>query len=253
MKSWKRKLYLLTALVVAFSVSACGTGNANKTTESSTKPIESSANPVETSTNPVETSTNPISETETEQAVSSSMPESNEKETEQEKAQSEPSKEQEESGETPTSSQAAEEKENSGKLVLQEENGVLTCLDTESSPFADCALRTTVDPAAGTITFVKATKDGKDTKEYYRFTPAEHMLEQYYYVSMMGTGFYYYFDTDLREMVRLEDKDHKDTTQSAKDNGRFEKPAKQIKEDAASLEEYFSKSFGMTLKEAVQK
>lgn len=246
MKSWKRKLYLLTALFVAFSVSACGTGNANKTTESSTKPIETSANPGETSANPV-------SETETEQAASASMPEAGEKNIDQDSPQTDSSKKPEDNEEIPASSQEVEEKENNGKLVLQEENGVLTCLDTESSPFADCALRTTVDPAAGTITFVKATKDGKDTKEYYRFTPAEHMLEQYYYVSMMGTGFYYYFDTDLREMVRLEDKDHKDTTQSAKDNGRFEKPAKQIKEDAASLEEYFSKSFGMTLKEAVQK
>lgn len=245
MKSWKRKLYLLTALVVAFSISACGTGNANKTTESSTKPIETSANPGETSANPVET--------ETEQAASASMPEAGENNTDQDSPQTDSSKKPEDNEEIPASSQEVEEKENNGKLVLQEENGVLTCLDTENSPFADCALRTTVDPAAGTITFVKATKDGKDTKEYYRFTPAEHMLEQYYYVSMMGTGFYYYFDTDLGEMVRLEDKDHKDTTQSAKDNGRFEGPAKQIKEDAASLEEYFSKSFGMTLKEAVQK
>lgn len=142
--------------------------------------------------------------------------------------------------------------ESAAKPELKEENGVLSCLDTSGGPFSDCALHVVVDKSAGTVTFVKATKDGKDTKEYYCFTPAEHMLEQYYYVSMMGTGFYYYYDTDLGEMVRMEDKDHNDSTQSAKDHGRFDGPAAQIKEDAAALETYFSDTFGMTIAEAVQ-
>ena len=129
----------------------------------------------------------------------------------------------------------------SGGPALKEENGVLTCLDTTSSPFEDCAVRVSVDKTAGTVTFTKATKDGQDTKEYYRFTPSEHMLEQFYYVSMMGTGFYYYYDTDLGEMVRIEDKDHNDSTASAKENGRFDGPAAQIKKDAATLEEFADK------------
>lgn len=140
----------------------------------------------------------------------------------------------------------------SGGPALKEENGVLTCLDTTSSPFEDCAVRVTVDKTAGTVTFTKATKDGQDTKEYYRFIPSEHMLEQFYYVSMMGTGFYYYYDTDLGEMVRMEDKDHNDSTASAKENGRFDGPAAQIKKDAATLEEYFSNTYGMSIAEAVK-
>ena len=139
-----------------------------------------------------------------------------------------------------------------GKAALKEENGVQTCLDTESSPFDDCVVHVVVDKSAGTVTFTKATKDGQDTQEYYRFTPAEHMLEQYYYVSMMGTGFYYYYDTDLGEMVRMENKDHEDNTASAKENGRFDGAAEQIKKDAEMLQKYFESTYGMSIADAVK-
>ncbi|MGM9605887.1 MAG: ABC transporter substrate-binding protein, partial [Oscillospiraceae bacterium] len=138
------------------------------------------------------------------------------------------------------------------KLTLTEENGLLTCFDAETSPFEDCAVRVTVDQSAKTVTFTKATADGKDTQEYYCFMPEEHMMEQFYYVSMMGTGFYYYYDTELGEMVRMENMNHEDTTASAKENGRFDGPAERIKGEAAALESYFEESFGMTIAEAVQ-
>lgn len=136
-------------------------------------------------------------------------------------------------------------------LELTEENGVLTCLDSETSPFEDCALRTVVDKQAKTVTFTKATPEGQDTQEYYLFRPEEHMMEQFYYVSMMGTGFYYYYDTDLGEMVRMEDKDHNDTTESSKASGRYDGAAQRVKADATALEAYFSDSFGMTIAEAI--
>lgn len=136
--------------------------------------------------------------------------------------------------------------------VLTEENGVLTCLDTENSPFDDCAVHTVVDKTAGTVTFTKATMEGQDTQEYYRFSPKEHMVEQYYFVSMMGTGFYYYYDTELGEMTRMEDADHNDNTESSKESGRFDGAAERIKGDVAMLEAYFADSFGMTIPEAVQ-
>lgn len=146
----------------------------------------------------------------------------------------------------------AVESEAEGGLNLTEENGVLTCFDAETSPFEDCAVRVTVDKSEKTVTFVKATYDGQDTLEYYKFMPEENMVEQFYYVSMMGTGFYYYFDTELGEMTRMEDMNHEDSTQSAKENGRFDAPAARIKGEVVALEDYFAANFGMTIAEAIQ-
>ncbi len=137
-------------------------------------------------------------------------------------------------------------------LTLAEENGVLTCFDATTSPFADCAVRVTVDKTEKTVTFVKATYEGQDTREYYKFMPEENTVEQFYYVSMMGTGFYYYFDTELGEMTRMEDMNHEDSTQSAKENGRFDAPAERIKGEVATLEAYFVSAFGMSIADAIQ-
>lgn len=138
----------------------------------------------------------------------------------------------------------------SGKSKLENHNGILEAVDVEGSPLKDCGVHVQVNPAEGTVTFIKTDSNGKDTTEYYKFTPAKNEVEQYYYVSMMGTGFYYYFDLAAGEMVRMEDKDHNDSTQSAKDGGRFDGPAKALKEDVAALQSYFETTYGMSIADA---
>lgn len=144
----------------------------------------------------------------------------------------------------------AKEEKQDGKLALAEKDGILEALDLQTSPFKQGGLRTQVDVAKGTVTFTKTDEKGGNTMEYYKFTPAEHEVEQFYYVSMMGTGFYYFFDTNAGEMVRMEDMEHNDSTQSAKDNNRFDSAAESIKKDVETLENYFKTSFGKTIADA---
>ena len=137
-------------------------------------------------------------------------------------------------------------------LALTEEDGVLTCLDVETSPFEGGGLRTVVDQAAGSVTFTKTDLNGNDTLEYFEFVPAENSVEKYYYVSAMGTGFYYYYDLSAGEMVRLESDTHEDKTESYKSMGRFDSANETMQSEVKLLTEYFSANFGMTIEDAVK-
>lgn len=135
-------------------------------------------------------------------------------------------------------------------VKLEDNNGILEAVDVATSPLEGCGVHVQVDKAQGTVTFIKTDDAGQDTTEYYKFTPAKNEVEQYYYVSMMGTGFYYYFDLEANEMVRMEDMEHKDSTESAKENGRFDPAAEGLKADVAALQTYFESTFGMTIADA---
>ncbi|MFA5659375.1 MAG: hypothetical protein WC900_08835 [Oscillospiraceae bacterium] len=135
---------------------------------------------------------------------------------------------------------------------LTEENGVLTGLDTENCPFEGAGLRITIDTAAKTAEFFKTDLNGNDTVEYYIFDySGEPSVEQYYYVSMMGTGFYYTYDLSAGEIVKIEDSDHADVTQSTKDSGRFDSANDRLKGDVAAIENYFLTQYGKTISDAV--
>lgn len=140
--------------------------------------------------------------------------------------------------------------QNTSTPKLEANGSVQECVDTACSPIADCGIHTVVDKAAGTVTFTKTDKNGKDTVEYLKFTPAKNEVEKYYYVSMMGTGFYYYYDLSQDTMVRVEDKDHKDVTESSKSNNRFDKAAEEMKTEVTALQDYFKTYFGESVADA---
>lgn len=135
----------------------------------------------------------------------------------------------------------------SPKVALVEKDGVLEAVEVENSPLKDCGIHITVNSAEGTVTFTKTDKNGADTTEYLKFTPAANEVEKYYYVSMMGTGFYYYFDLEKNEMVRMESQDHQDNTESAKENGRFDGAAATMKEEVEALQNYCQTTFGKSI------
>lgn len=136
------------------------------------------------------------------------------------------------------------------KVALVEKDGIMEAVDVEGSPLKDCGLHIRVDSTEGTVTFTKTDKNGADTTEYLKFKPASNEVEKYYYVSMMGTGFYYYYDLGANEMIRMENQDHQDNTESAKENGRFDDAAATMKEEIASLETYFQTAFGKSIADA---
>lgn len=145
---------------------------------------------------------------------------------------------------------AAQQQESSvGTSVFADENGVLTYLDTEHSPFDGAGLKITADKNAKTVNFVKTDLKGNETVEYYTFDYNTNTVEQYYYVSMMGTGFYYTYDLAAGEIVKIEDTERNDSTQSAKDNGRYDGANDRLKADVAALESYFTQQYGVTIAE----
>lgn len=139
-----------------------------------------------------------------------------------------------------------------GTDVFTDENGVLTYLDTANAPFEGAGLKITVDKAAKTVNFVKTDLDGNETVEYYNFDLNSNTVEEYYYVSMMGTGFYYTFDLAANEIVKVEDSEHNDSTQSTKDSGRYDGANDRMKGDVEALRNYFTENYGVSVKDMVK-
>lgn len=139
-----------------------------------------------------------------------------------------------------------------GTDVFTDENGVLTYLDTANAPFEGAGLKITVDKAAKTVNFVKTDLDGNETVEYYNFDLNNNTVEEYYYVSMMGTGFYYTFDLAANEIVKVEDSDRNDSTQSTKDNGRYDSANDRMKGDVEALQNYFTENYGVSIEDMVK-
>lgn len=139
-----------------------------------------------------------------------------------------------------------------GTDVFKDENGVLTYLDTANAPFEGAGLKITVDKAAKTVNFVKTDLEGVETVEYYTFDFNSNTVEEYYFVSMMGTGFYYTFDLAANEIVKVEDSDRNDTTQSTKDNGRYDSANDRMKGDVEALQNYFTENYGVSIEDMVK-
>ena len=136
--------------------------------------------------------------------------------------------------------------------VFTDENGVLTYLDTANAPFEGAGLKITVDKAAKTVNFVKTDLEGIETVEYYTFDFNSNTVEEYYYVSMMGTGFYYTFDLAANEIVKVEDSDRNDSTQSTKDNGRYDSANDRMRGDVEALQNYFTENYGVSIEDMVK-
>ncbi|MPW24942.1 hypothetical protein GC105_03960 [Alkalibaculum sp. M08DMB] len=134
-----------------------------------------------------------------------------------------------------------------------ETDGVLSYTDTKTSPFEDSGLLISIEKGEKPYAkFVKTDLTGRETADYYLFDYANNEVEKYYYVSAMGTGFYYYYDLEQEELVRLEGDDHTDSTQSAKDAGRWESASENTSMEVKVLEAYFIDKYGISIKEAVK-
>jgi hypothetical protein len=140
---------------------------------------------------------------------------------------------------------------NDSALDLVEEEGLLTCLDTETSPL-DGGLLIIVNKETKTVNMQITSKEGEPTVEFYKFSVAEKICHRYKYVAMMGTGFNYMYDYENSELVQILDMNDEDKTESTKESGRFDGAQTETKENVDALIAYFDASFGMTLEEAVK-
>ncbi|MCH4886563.1 hypothetical protein EZV73_03235 [Acidaminobacter sp. JC074] len=139
---------------------------------------------------------------------------------------------------------------NDSVLKLEEDNGILTCLDTETSPL-DGGLLITVDKENKTVNMQITDAEGNPTVEFYNFNVEENICHRYKYVSMMGTGFNYMYDYNKEELVQILDNDDVDKTQSTKDSGRFDGAQSETKENVDALKAYFETAFGMKIEDSI--
>lgn len=139
-----------------------------------------------------------------------------------------------------------------GEEKFKEEDGILTYLDTENSPFDDLGLKILIEKGSeGYVKFIKTDLTGKESVDYYIFNYANNTFEKYYFVSAMGSGFYYYYDLEEEELTKVEDKDHNDSTQGMKESNRWDSAVENTKDDIKILEEYFEEQYNSTIKEFV--
>ena len=155
----------------------------------------------------------------------------------------------------PTDNQIEENKDQNddaekGETKFEEKDGLLIYVDTENSPFEDSGLKISINKDENYVEFIKTDLEGNETVDYYKFDYSTNTMEKYYYVSAMGTAFYYYFDLETGELAKVEDGDHKDTTEGMKEAGRFDGAAEKTKDEVNELESYFKAQYNMTIKEA---
>lgn len=144
-----------------------------------------------------------------------------------------------------------DEKQEDSKFV--DEDGVLTYLDTESSPFDGLGLKILITPGSeGQAKFVLTDLDGNEGADYFIFNYKDNTFEKYKFVSAMNSGFYYYYDLDKSELTKVEDKDHNDSTQGMKESNRWDGAVESTEEDIKTLEDYFKSEYGQSIKEYVK-
>lgn len=133
---------------------------------------------------------------------------------------------------------------------FKEENGTMVYTDTENCPFEDCGLKIVIDSSKKDGKFTKTTKEGEESSDYYDFNYETNTVEKYYYVSAMGTAYYYTYDLEKGELVKVEGQNHEDKTESTKSSGRWDKSAEKVKTEVEQIEKYFEEQYGVSLKEA---
>lgn len=208
----KKKILAIAVLAAVMSMTACSSNQGSTTTDSETTTQTEAAQAEDTQAEETEAAAETEEETEAETEAASAA----------------------------------------GTDVFTDENGVLTYLDTANAPFEGAGLKITVDKAAKTVNFVKTDLEGVETVEYYTFDFNSNTVEEYYYVSMMGTGFYYTFDLAANEIVKVEDSDRNDSTQSTKDNGRYDSANDRMKGDVEALQNYFTENYGVSIEDMVK-
>lgn len=132
-----------------------------------------------------------------------------------------------------------------------EEDGKLVYLETENIPVEAPALKVIVDKDAKIVEFLPAEADGTTGADFFKFNLETNEFEKYYYVSMMGTGHYYYYDLANNELLRVEDNDHADVSESTKESGRWDGAVEKIEGEKESLENYFKEANKKTIEEFI--
>lgn len=152
----------------------------------------------------------------------------------------------------PVDNTKSEENDPKKESKFEEKDGLLVYLDLENSPFEESGLNISIKKGEdGYADFVKTDLKGNETKDYYKFDYSTNTVEKYYYVSAMGTAYYYYYNLEKDELSKVEDGDHNDVTEKMKSSGRWDSAAEKTAEEIKSLQDYFKEQYGSTIEKTV--
>jgi hypothetical protein len=130
--------------------------------------------------------------------------------------------------------------------------GEFTYLDTKNSPFPQSGLNiAVVQGSNGYVKFVVTDTTGKDTADYYQFSPADSTMLRHRYVSAMGSTYNYHFNYKDMTLTKVTDGKDADVTATLKQSGRWESGATETKEHAQKLMDYFKTNYKLSIEEAV--
>lgn len=150
---------------------------------------------------------------------------------------------------TQTESNTSEE---STTDMFTEEDGKLVSLDKESNILEVPALKTIINKEEKIIEIYPADENGEVSDDYYKFDFNSNTYEKYSFVTQMGKGYYYTGDLNTGELLKVEDMDNNDSTESMKQNGRYEKAAEKTKNEVEELKSYFETKYKMTMEDAIK-
>lgn len=169
-----------------------------------------------------------------------------------EESKKEESKKEEPKKEEPKKEEPKKEEPKVEENKFKNDNGILTYLDTENSPFDGLGVKIIINNANNTAKFIKTDLAGNEGVDYYTFNFKDNTFEKYYFVSAMGNGYYYYYDLTNKVLTKVEDKERKDSTQSMKDADRWDNAVKNTEADIAILQDYFNKEYKTSIKDFVK-
>lgn len=128
----------------------------------------------------------------------------------------------------------------------------LVYISEGNAPLDNIAMKTVIAEEDKSIVFSPADEDGNTGEDYFKFDLENNIFEKYKFVSPMGTGFYYYYNLENNELVKMENMDHEDTTESTKEAGRWESAVEGVESDIEELETYFEEVFGVSIYEVFE-
>jgi len=124
-------------------------------------------------------------------------------------------------------------------------------VDVENSPDPDRGYKIEIRRGSdGYVKFTVVALDGTVMTDYFLFMPNQSLMEWRRWVSAMGFTYFYSFDLNTRELLKVENDDGEDVSESMKTSGRWDNAVGTVTAEVEKMENYFRTQFGVSITEA---
>ena len=102
----------------------------------------------------------------------------------------------------------------------------------------------------GYVKFTVVSLDGTVMTDYFMFMPNRAQMEWRRWVSAMGFTYFYSFDLNTRQLLKVENDDGEDVSEGMRNSGRWENAVETVAAEVEKMENYFRTQFGVSISEA---